>query len=188
MYQCKVQEHLRSCTIQLQLISQHRAAAQGQGRREHWQEAHAELTCLLYPAPCLCNSPLLQQTKPKGTQPAERKARVISTPFTPHRQGAACDWEFAQNNRRWMKVTYCVIVLLLEASSLEISDVMTMDWDLGKEGPLLYWRNSGLLPVIPGGPPLPTRAYKQSLAHIQRDLHLWEKNYLHLFRFIYIHS
>lgn len=33
----------------------------------------------------------------------------------------------------------------------------------------------------------PQKAYGESLAHIQRH-HLWEKNDLHLFCFIYIHS
>lgn len=37
-------------------------------------------------------------------------------------------------------------------------------------------------------PPCPHKGLQVTTAHIQRDLHLWEKNYLHLFRFIYIHS
>lgn len=36
--------------------------------------------------------------------------------------------------------------------------------------------------------PCPHKGLQVIIAHIQRDLCLWEKNYLHLFRFIYIHS
>lgn len=69
------------------------------------------------------------------------------------------------------------------ASSLEISsDVVTRD--LGKEGPLLFWKNPDL-PVIPG-PPLPLspqRLTGNHSAHSKRPLSVGEK----LSPFISIH-
>lgn len=74
------------------------------------------------------------------------------------------------------------------ASSLEISsDVVTRD--LGKEGPLAILEKSRSACHSWSTPyPCPHKGLQVIIAHIQRDLCLWEKNYLHLFRFIYIHS
>lgn len=131
----------------------------------------ASLTAILYPA-------LLQQTKPKGAQAANTL-----------RATWRCLWLgvcLQLRNGEWRQVllsgSRCH-----RASSLEIfSDVVTRDKE--RKG-LCYSREIQVcLSFLVSPPPCPHKGLQVTIAHIQRDLHLWEKNYLHLFRFIYIHS
>lgn len=156
----------------------HNTASSSKGREgesTRRRKMQGEPVCsTLYPA-------LLQQTKPK--EPGQQ------TPFIPHRNLSTVLEGGDEGS------LYCVIFPLLQGWPRDARDRLPGDFLWCGEKGLRKGRASAILEKSRSSchswslpRPVPHKGLQVITAHIQRDLHLWEKNDLHLFRFVYIHS
>lgn len=132
---------------------QHKGKEDENTGRRHMQ--NSPVCSILHPA-CV-SLPYCNKENPKEPNQQRVEAKVISTPFTPHRQKVLCDIP-------------------------AIRGQLPRDFWCDDNG--LGLRNSGLLPVIPGGPPSPHKGLQAIIsAHSKRPPSVGEK----LSPFISIH-
>lgn len=158
-------EHLRGGWSSSGWFSQHSKQLQGEG--------HARRACLLSSTLFYCNN----------QNPEEPRQQ---TPSVPHGE-LPVTGSLPAVTERGMKAT-STVRFLLSQGQLPGDFLWCGDRGLRKGRASAIPEKSRSACHSWSPPPCSHKGLQVTIAHIQRDLHLWEKNYLHLFRFIYIHS